>query len=344
MRVPLPAPAGRASLAQNCNAIAAGQSAISAASHCGGITVCVSIGSAHVCRSAETTGEQVFREQCARCHGKAGEGTADNYPDPLAGDKSIPQLTKLIQETMPDDEETKCSADDSAKVAAYIYDAFYSADVRVRNKPARVELSRLTVRQYQNAVADLIGSFREPMDWGSERGLRGRYYTARDFRPDARKLERTDAEVQFDWEGLSPDPEKFDPHEFSIEWEGSVFAPDTGSYEFVVRTEHAARLYVNDNEQPLIDAWVKSGDEMEHRGELHLLGGRAYPIKLQFSRAKQGVNDKDKDTNKFRSEATTSVSLEWKRPNHTLEVISTRNLSVKKASEVFVLETPVSAR
>ena len=45
-------------------------------------------------------------------------------------------------------------------VAAYIHEAFYSVDARVRNKPARVELSRLTVRQYQNALADLIGSFR----------------------------------------------------------------------------------------------------------------------------------------------------------------------------------------
>ena len=62
---------------------------------------------AHVVPAAESTGEQIFREQCARCHGKAGEGTDDNYPDPLAGDKSIAQLTKLIHETMPEDEETK---------------------------------------------------------------------------------------------------------------------------------------------------------------------------------------------------------------------------------------------
>ena len=52
----------------------------------------------------------------------------DGYPDPLAGDKSVAELTKLIHETMPDDEDEKCSADDSAKVAAYIFDAFYSAD------------------------------------------------------------------------------------------------------------------------------------------------------------------------------------------------------------------------
>ena len=305
-----------------------------------GLLVCFVINSSSiVCRAAETTGEQVFRDQCARCHGKAGEGTADNYPDPLAGDKSIPQLTKLIQDTMPADQDTKCSADDSAKVAAYIYDAFYSADARVRNKPARVELSRLTVRQYQNAVADVIGSFRQPSEWGSERGLHGEYFRSRSFKPDARKMERVDAEVNFDWEWLSPDPETFDPHNFSVAWEGSVLAPDTGTYEFVVRTRHATRLYVNDSEAPVVDAWVQSGDDTEHRGEVRLLGGRVYPIKLEFSRTKQGVNDQDKSTVKYQSDAETSVSLEWKRPNHTLEVIPARNLSPQKAPVVFVLQT-----
>src|SRR5947209_3350395 len=69
-------------------------------------------------------GEKTFRDQCARCHGTSGEGTDDYYPDPLAGDKSVAQLTKLIHETMPDDADKKCSAEDAAKVAIYIYDSF----------------------------------------------------------------------------------------------------------------------------------------------------------------------------------------------------------------------------
>lgn len=289
--------------------------------------------------AADTNGEQIYRDQCARCHGKAGEGTADNYPDPLAGDKSVPQLTKLIHETMPDDTDEKCTEDDSAKVAAYIFDAFYSVDARLRNKPARVELSRLTVRQYQNAVTDLIAGGRGQTKWGSERGLHAEYYNSRQFKADALHLERTDEDVQFDWGELSPDPETFARQEFSIIWKGSVLAPDTGTYEFVVRTEHAARLFVNDKQQPLIDAWVQSGTDTEHRGEIHLLGGRAYPIKLEFSRGKQGVNDKDKEKKAFRPSAKTSVSLEWKRPNHTLDVVSSQHLSPQDGPELFVLAT-----
>ena len=227
-----------------------------------------------------------------------------------------PGLTELIHTTMPDDTDAKCSAEDSAAVATYIYDTFYSVDARVRNKPARIELSRLTVRQHQNALAELIGGFRSPADWKPEHGLLGSYYAARTFNPKKLKLERTDSEVCFDWERLSPDPEMFDPREFSIQWEGSLLAPDTGTYEFVVRTVHAARFYINDSNTPLIDAWVQSGDDLEHRGEIRLLGGRAYPIKLQFSRAKQGVGDLDKNTAKFQSDAPTTISFEWKPEPH----------------------------
>src|SRR5436190_11850594 len=34
------------------------------------------------------TGEQIYRQQCATCHGAAGEGTEDNYPRRLAGERS----------------------------------------------------------------------------------------------------------------------------------------------------------------------------------------------------------------------------------------------------------------
>ena len=86
-----------------------------------------------------------------------------------------------------------------------------------------------------------------------------------------------------------------EPREFSIRWNGSVLAPETGEFDFVVRTEHAVRLWVNDQNHPLIDAWVKSGSDTEFRGSLFLLAGRPYPLRLEFTKAKQGVDDsKDK--------------------------------------------------
>jgi cytochrome c553 len=283
------------------------------------------------------TGEQIYRQRCASCHGAKGEGTDENYPRPLEGDRTVAQLSRLIARTMPKDAPEKCSAEDADKVAGYIHDTFYSREARERNKPPRVELARLTVRQYRNAVADLVGSFRSPGTWGDERGLKGEYFKSRQFRGGQRVLERIDPVVRFDFGTASPEPEKLDANQFSIRWQGSVLAPDTGEYEFIVRTEHAARLWVNDLNRPLIDALVKSVNDTEHRATIYLLGGRAYPLRLEFSKAKQGVDDSDKNKGKPPPEIKASVALEWKVPHRAAEVIPARNLSPKPGPEVFVV-------
>src|ERR1051326_8383253 len=99
-------------------------------------------------------------------------------------------------------------------------------------------------------------------------------------------LERTAPQVNFDFGTNTPAPGKIEPHEFSIRWTGSLLAPDTGEDEFVVPTEHAARLWVNDPARPLIDAWVKSGHDTEYRATLFLVAGRVYPLRLEFTKAK----------------------------------------------------------
>ena len=162
------------------------------------------------------------------------------------------------------------------------------------------------------------------------------------FNEKALKLERTDAEVNFDWGDSSPDPDKLEPKEFSVTLARLGPCPRYGRLR--VRRPHRTRRPPLRERQakPLIDAWVISGDETEHRGELHLLGGRLYPIKLEFStrqarrqRQRQGQRKKKE----FRPDAKTAISLEWKRPNHTLEVIASRSLSPDESPVVFVLQT-----
>jgi cytochrome c553 len=283
-------------------------------------------------------GAQVYRQDCARCHGDSGEGTPEDYPRPLAGDKSVAELTRLIARTMPEDDPGTCTGDDASKVAAYIHEAFYSPAAQVRNAPARVELSRLTVRQYRNAVADLLASFGEPAPRDDRRGLRGEYFKSRRFRPDDRTLERIDPAVQFDFGEASPDAEKMEADQFSIRWEGSVLAPETGDYEIIVRTEHATRLWLNDNDRPLIDAWVKSGKDTEYRASIFLLGGRYYPLRLEFSKAKQGVDDSKKQKVKP-PPVKASIALAWKLPHRVDEVVPERNLCPGGSPGLYVVTT-----
>jgi mono/diheme cytochrome c family protein len=290
--------------------------------------------------AAETrTGEQIYRQRCAACHGPAGEGTPKRYPHALVGDRTVAQLARRIARTMPKDSTDKCTGPDADRVAAYIYETFYSPEAQARNKLPRIELSRLTVRQYRNAVADLVGSFRPPAAHDDRHGLHGEYYKARRFRPGERALERIDPEVRFDFGTAAPDPDQFDSHQFSIRWTGSVTAPESGEYEFLVRTEHAARLWVNDPKKPLIDAWVKSGNDTEYRASIALLAGRSYPLRLEFSKAKQGVDD-SKKTKVKPPDVKASVALLWRLPHQAAEVVPPRALTPAATPETFVLTTP----
>lgn len=280
------------------------------------------------------SGEEIYRELCASCHGEKGEGVPGEHSRPLVGDESVSGLAKYIDSWMPDDDSEKCTGEDAEKVARYIYDAFYSPIARARNRPPRIELSRLTVRQYRNAVADLVGSFRKPAPESTEQGLRGQYFDSR--RPRGRPVvQRIDPEVRFDFGESSPAQDKLDASGFSARWDGAVLAPETGRYEFIVRTDHAARLWINDLEDPLIDAWVKSGDDIEYRASVFLIDGRIYPLRLEFTSRDQGVEKKSDD-----KQSAAFLNLCWKLPKRVDEVIPSRCLSPERTSEVLAVETP----
>lgn len=288
-----------------------------------------------VVRAQAPSGEQLYKQHCVRCHGADGQGAKKSIA-PLAGEKSIAQLAKVIDDTMPENDPDLLNAAESARVAEYIHGAFYSPTAQARVRPARIDLARLTVGQYRNAVADIVAGFRPVVKHNTTQGLRGEYFNARNFQQNKRVIDRLDPEVKFDFGKAAPAGAAFDaPHTFAIRWDGSVIPPDSGVYEFVVRTEHAVKLFVNDNKTPLIDAWVKSGKDTEFRGSVHLLAGRAVPIRLEFSKAKQGVDDSKKNPNPPLLPA--SIALLWKPPHRALDVIPGRHLTPTRAPESYVV-------
>ncbi len=283
-------------------------------------------------------GRAIYLQHCQRCHGPDGEGT-DQVSAPLVGERSINQLAALIDETMPEDDPDAVDAAAARQVAEYVHEAFYSPLARERTRPARVELSHLTVRQHLHSIADLVGSFAgELPSLGGERGLAGSYHKGRSFDGQQRIFTRIDPGVRFDFGTEGPDPELFEPGRFAIRWSGSVVPTDTGIHEFVVRTEHAVRLYVNqrgDAEDPLVDAWVKSGTDTEFRGRVMLLGGRPQPLVLEFSKANQGVDNPNRER-----PTRATVELLWRRPGGLLETVPARCLIPEGAPPTLVLTTP----
>lgn len=320
-------------------------------------------------------GAKIYQKLCADCHADDGTGVKGKADDPLYGNRDIASLTGRIERTMPEDEEDLCVGEDARAVAEYIYDAFYSVEARARNTPARIDLTRLTVSQYRNSVADLLLSFRGDIGFANDRGIKAKYYGGFKFNErkefkekqkaelEAKKkelekqqkekgdkaekielpkpkndwFERIDPAIKFDF-GDSIPPHKeaagFSKDGFSIRWEGTLLAEETGHYEFVIRTRNGATLWVNENDHgesgtKTIDAWVTPSNEIrDEKGSVFLIGGRPYPIRLEYFKYKE-----DK----------AYIELLWKKPHGELETVPKRNLTPFWVHESLAVDTPFPA-
>lgn len=368
----------------------------------GAVALCFGLATAAQAEPADLPGAKTFQKMCSSCHGKNGEGVPDKYDEPLQGNRSVESLTKRIARTMPDDDVGSCVGQDAKEVAQYIYEAFYSPAAQARIRPPEIDLARLTVEQYRNSVADVVGRFRPGFDQplGKDHGLKAHYSgllieppapeeakpastpapvavpptqpktgqtpspqgqtaqatpaVAQAPKPQAQpgqtpapqaqtpkplvkedpkkkknrprvNFDRVDGQVAFSFGEGSPAPEKqMDVQEFSIRWEGSIFAEETGMYEFIIDTENGVRLSVNDPKALLIDAAITDGKMHEERKSMYLLGGRAYPISIEFSKYK---------------EKTASIALKWKPPFGVVETIPQRDLSPLRLRQSMIVST-----
>ena len=343
-------------------------------------------------------GAKIYESKCATCHGPDGQGADprsgadDGYDEPLFGDLSIDALAGLIDRTMPIDDPDACRGNAAKQVARYVYDKFYSQDARLKNgylALPRIELQRLTVPQYRNAVADLIGHFTpdpstsresrrrrkrgrskpiarqestadrqasEPaakQDAGTaananrvapSAGLAAEYFQSKGMsKADELKLERVDTRFEFDFGEASP-ADNINADQFAIIWRGGLRAGDTGYYEFRVETPNGARLYLNNDpsrsrrklrddssvagQTALIDAWVSSGKMRTRSARVYLIGGRVYPIRLEFFKY---------------LEKTASIRFEWKPPNGAWSVLNHNHTQIDSPPRTFVVDTPFPA-
>ena len=281
------------------------------------------------------SGEVVYREDCLRCHGPMGQGVAGKSDEPLLGEKPIAFLAKYIARDMPEDDPGTLSPAEALASAQYIHDAFYSAEARARNNPPRLELAHLTERQYRESVTDLLGSFRRGSSTHESGGLAAVYRGLKDGdstntdKNEAKFLERVDPVISFDF-GTKAPAAGSRAEQFKINWSGSLLVPDTGEYDFRVTTPNGVRVYVNppangSEKNALIDLWVSSAMLRSGQGQVFLLGGRSYPLKVEFFKYK---------------DKTASIKLEWRPPGGAWTVIPAENLSPKFSASVDVVSAP----
>jgi hypothetical protein len=275
------------------------------------------------------------------CHGDAGQGVAGKADEALYGERSVESLARYIERNMPEDAPGTCTGPDARAVAEHIHEAFYSPAARARNRPPRIEPARLTVRQYRESVADLFGGFRAVPPAADPGGLAAEYFQSEGMNKKKKSvLTRTDAGVDFDFGTNSP-AEGITADQFSIAWNGSLLVKETGLHEFRLSTPNGARLYVNTDLREgdsnrrddsdarrapaLIDLWVSSGEPREETAKVFLLGGRSYPLRLDYFKFK---------------DKTAAVRLEWKPPHGVWSVLDAAHLSPVMVPGVVVAGTP----
>ncbi|MBG1241686.1 PA14 domain-containing protein, partial [Nostoc sp. NZL] len=130
-------------------------------------------------------------------------------------------------------------------------------------------------------------------------GLKGEYYDNIDF--TNLKQTRTDATVNFNWGGVSPDP-SIGADTFSVRWTGQVEAKYSETYNFYTTADDGVRLWVNG--QQIINKFVNQS-ATEHSGAIALVAGQKYEIKLEY----------------YENQYSAVSQLAWSSSSQTKEII-----------------------
>jgi len=211
-------------------------------------------------------------------------------------------------------------------VAEYIHQAFYSQEAQVRNHPVRQTLLRRTQQQHRNSIADLIGSFRPHLSSMTEEGLTASVRNRR--KKGRRTIHLPQGTAPYFDADVASSIDDLHLQGFRITWEGALTPPETGTYQFKLRTPNGARLFLNEyggESLGIIDLGVSSNNEMrEKTGSLFLLGGYSVPISVDFR------TFKEKDH---------FLLLEWKPPHGTWEQVPARYFSRNSGYRSAIIDT-----
>ncbi len=299
-------------------------------SRLGSLAVLVVFGSPALAADADQLildrGEQIYVQSCQSCHGDQGRGVEDHYADPLVGDLTVGGLSELITETMPEEDPELCVGDDAEAVAQYIHHTFYSEAARVRNRPPRVSLARLTGEQLRQSLADLYGHFQGDSWVESRRGVEADYFDGSRWNKDKLRIERVDPVIDFDFGEESPG-EGIEAEEFYINWSGSLKVDQSGRYEIILRSSLSCMLKFGAGDRELVNNHVQSEGKEEFRRTLNLTAGRTYPFSLEFIQRKRKTK-----------QPPAKITLSWIPPGGVEEIIPNRFLIPAKLPSTFALQ------
>jgi hypothetical protein len=146
-------------------------------------------------------------------------------------------------------------------------------------------------------------------------GLSGEYYASDDLTSASLKVKRTDATIDFRWEGGSPAPTVPADH-FSVRWTGWVRAKGAGDYIFSTLSDDGVQLWLDDE---LIIADWSDHAECESTAQVTLAAGQRVPIKIEF----------------YERTGNATLTLSWTPPGETKEIIPATHLYPSDPGDVL---------
>lgn len=114
-------------------------------------------------------------------------------------------------------------------------------------------------------------------------GLVGEYYAGPAF--NRKVLVRTDAQVDFSWDGYTLPAPGVTPSSFSVRWTGKVYAPVSGPYKFTAVVDDGIRIWVDG--KLAMDEWRYRKQKLTGQS-VTLQAGKFYDLKIEYYNAKNG--------------------------------------------------------
>ncbi|HEY6945685.1 MAG TPA: glycoside hydrolase family 3 C-terminal domain-containing protein [Candidatus Acidoferrum sp.] len=111
----------------------------------------------------------------------------------------------------------------------------------------------------------------------SENGLNAEYFANPTLSGEPTS-QRRDPAVNFEWNNVSP-ALGVPAQNYSVRWSGELVPPVEGDYRLGVDTDGGSRLFLDGKK--IIDDWAPHG-ERTMTTLVHLQGGRAYPIRMEY--------------------------------------------------------------
>ncbi len=142
---------------------------------------------------------------------------------------------------------------------------------------------------------------------GNGTGLLATYFNNANF--TAQVLQRTDAQINFNWGSGSPDA-KIGANTFSVRWEGEVLPRYTEEYTFRTTSDDGVRLWVDG--KLIVDKWVNQPPRT-YSGKVRLQAGKKVKIRMDY----------------YENGGGAVAKLEWQSANQNREVVPKSQLFPK---------------